>query len=255
MRWDVASPLDRTPDGEPTGSRVLVVDEEGLVGFAPAGTEPRPDDVWVGRESGIDWWAREGSPSGATTSFRATPSDLIATAMCLVRWHAEQPPCERCGGATAPEQRGRIRRCLECGAMLFFRTDPAVIVAITDPDDRLLLARQRTWAPGRVSVIAGFVEPGESAEQACAREAREETALAITDIRWFGSQPWPFPRSLMLGFTAKVEDPSVLRVDGVELEEASFLTREELASKLDAGELTLPGPASIGRALVDVWRG
>lgn len=257
MRWKQPSSLFRSP-GEGQGpTAVLDVGPDGDVALEPSpGAEPRDGDILIGLYGGTVWYARPvASTPPAVTNFRATPNELIATASALVRWHASSPRCEQCHAPTVMEARGQRRRCTACGALLFYRTDPAVIVAITDDDDRLLLARQRAWPQGRMSVIAGFVEPGESLEQACAREAMEEVGLALTRIDYFGSQPWPFPRSLMLGFTAIATDPGALVVDGEEIVEASFLTREELASRLGAGRISLPGPASIGRALIDAWRG
>lgn len=256
MRWSDPSKLERTPPAGESPEAVIEVDPDGGVATAPLeGATPREGDVLIGLYDGVVWYARPSlTPAEPKTDFRATPNELVATAAALVRWHATSPRCEVCHGPTKSVVHGQRRQCLECGALLFFRTDPAVIVAITDADDRLLLARQRKWAEGRMSVIAGYVEPGESLEHACAREALEEVNLELEDISYFGSQPWPYPRSLMLGFTAKTTDPGALQVDGVEIVEASFLTREELASRLGAGRITLPGPASIGRALIDAWR-
>ncbi|NLE97525.1 MAG: NAD(+) diphosphatase [Propionibacterium sp.] len=256
MRWSVPSKLLRTPPEGEGPTSVLEVDLAGGVSTVPLeGETPREEDVLVGLFDGVVWYARAAErPTAPVTDFRRTPTELVATASALVRWHAGAPRCEVCHGPTRSVVRGQRRQCDDCGALLFYRTDPAVIVAITDEADRLLLARQRTWAVGRVSVIAGFVEPGESLEQACAREALEEVNLALDSIRYFGSQPWPFPRSLMLGFTARVNDPGTLQVDGFEIVEADFLTKRELEERLGQGKVTLPGPASIGRALIDSWR-
>lgn len=256
MPWSKPSRLVRTPPAGESPESVIEVSLDGGVATSPiVGEAPRDGDILVGLFDDVVWYARPSeTPLSPVTDFRSTPNELVATAAALVRWHATAPRCEACHGPTASVVRGQRRQCLECGQLLFFRTDPAVIVAITDADDRLLLARQRTWIEGRVSVIAGFVEPGESLEQACARETMEEVNLALESIRYFGSQPWPYPRSLMLGFTARTSDPDALEVDGLEIVEASFLTKEELASKLGQGSITLPGPASIGRALIDAWR-
>ncbi|WP_296137699.1 NAD(+) diphosphatase [uncultured Tessaracoccus sp.] len=255
MDWGRASAMVRTDPGEEASARVLPVTTDGEVGLDPIpDAVPTPDDVLLGAEGDEVWYARRvDTLAEPGTTFRRTPTDRVATAAALVRWHAGAPTCERCHASTVPDSHGQRRRCTRCGAMLFFRTDPAVIVGITDAHDRLLLARHATWPEGRVSVIAGFVEVGESLEQACAREAMEEVAVALTDIRYFGSQPWPFPRSLMVGFTARAEQPETLRPDGQEIVEASFLTREELASDVARGRRTLPGVASIGRAIVDAW--
>lgn len=236
-------------------TNVLAVSVSGQVGREPLpGATPVPDDVLVGIVDGVCWYARPVERvEGPTTSFRELPEDRIAIASALIRWHASDPRCERCHERTESVSQGQRRRCTCCGALLFFRTDPAVIVAITDDEDRLLLARHESWPAGRVSVIAGFVEVGESLEQACHRESLEEVGLELTDVRYFGSQPWPFPRSLMMGFTARAVNPPQLRPDGEEIVEASFLRRQELASRVASGRMTLPGPASIGRALIEAW--
>lgn len=255
MDWTLPSAMERTPGGPGLPVRVVEIGPDGKAGSAPLeGPAEGPDDVLLGVEDGAVWYARPVPhvPPGPT-GFRDAPTDRLATATALVGWHATKPRCERCHGETVPDDHGRRRRCTRCGALLFFRTDPAIIVRITDDADRILVARHESWPTGRVSVIAGFVEAGESLEQACHREVREEVGLPLTNLRYFGSQPWPFPRSLMLGFTARTSDPSALRPDGEEIVEASFLGREELASRVGAGSLTLPGPASIGRALIDAW--
>ena len=127
-----------------------------------------------------------------------------------------------------------------------------MIVAITDEDDRLLLARQAAWPPGRASIIAGFMEAGESAEQACYREVAEEVGLSLSSLRYVSSQPWPMPRSLMLGFEATASGSPI--VDGVEIVAANFLTREDVSQQLAEGTLILPQKASIARTLVERWR-
>lgn len=254
MDWSQPSALYRAPDPV-LPAEVHEVSGDGQVALEPlADAQPTDTDVLIGAVDGIRWFARYcPEPAGPTVTFRELPDDVVATASALVRWHIEAVTCERCHAATQPVEGGQRRRCVECGHLMFFRTDPAVIVAITDPDDRILLARHAKWPKGRVSVIAGFVEVGESLEQACAREAQEEVAVSLHDIRYFGSQPWPFPRSLMLGFTARTANPEALCPDGEEIVEASFLTREELASRIVDASITLPGTASIGRALIDNW--
>lgn len=256
MQWQHESRLFRTPaDGKP--AHILPVSHDGRVASAPLdeGTV-RAEDVLLGVFEDALWYARPvDEVRDDAITFRDSPTELIATASALVRWHSKAPRCEACNGETTPAEAGHRRACLDCGEVLFFRTDPAVIVAITDPQDRLLLARQRSWPEGRHSVIAGFVEVGESLEQACVRETKEEVGLDVEDIRYFGSQPWPFPRSVMIGFTALAKHPEQLLVDGEEIVEASFLTRGELASKLAAGQMSLPGHASIGRALIGAWQG
>lgn len=128
-----------------------------------------------------------------------------------------------------------------------------MIVAVTDDDDRLLLAHQVRWDPTRVSVLAGFVEAGESLEQAVQREIAEEVGVQVTGLRYLGSQPWPFPRSLMLGFAARADD-SPVRVDDQEIDHARYYTRDEVSAAVDSGALTLPGPTSIASRMIAAWR-
>ena len=137
------------------------------------------------------------------------------------------------------------------GTEFFPRTDPAVIMLVHDGADRVVLGRQAVWPPGRFSILAGFVEPGESAEAAVAREVAEEVGLRVTDIRYVASQPWPFPQSLMLGFTARVDGDPTLHLDEDEIEEARWFTRDELRS--GAGPRVLPPPVSIARHIIDRW--
>ncbi|MDU7359976.1 MAG: NAD(+) diphosphatase [Propionibacteriaceae bacterium] len=254
MDWTKAAALDREPDAA-LPAHIHEVSFDGRVAVHPLPDDsPTSCDVLVGAVEGVRWFARcVAEPTGETVTFRESPNDVVATASALVRWHASDPRCERCHATTQPVDQGRRRQCQECGRLLFFRTDPAVIMAVTDPADRLLLARHASWPEGRMSVIAGFVEVGESLEQACAREAMEEVGLHLHSFEYFGSQPWPFPRSLMLGFTARTDNADALRVDGEEIVEASFLTREELTSRLAAQTITLPGSSAIGRALIDHW--
>ena len=139
------------------------------------------------------------------------------------------------------------------GTEFFPRTDPAVIMLVHDGGDRVVLGRQAVWPPGRFSILAGFVEPGESAEAAVAREVAEEVGLRVTDVRYVGSQPWPFPQSLMLGFVARADGgPTSCVLDPDEIEEARWFTRDELrVGRRAAG--ALPPPVSIARHILDRW--
>ena len=143
--------------------------------------------------------------------------------------------------------------------MHFPRTDPAVIVLVRDPDDRALLGRQGRWTEGWFSTLAGFVEAGESAEAALRREVREESGIVIGSdphaIAYLGSQPWPFPASIMLGYHAWTDDPDTLEPDGEEIVETRWLSREELASACSTGEVRLPPDISIARRLIERWYG
>lgn len=176
-------------------------------------------------------------------------ANLVAHARALVTWHGIQRFCGLCGTATRAESGGNTRRCRneDCRHRIFPRVDPAIIVLVHDRD-RCLLGRQASWPEGRYSTVAGFVEPGESLEDAVAREVQEETDIRVGQVRYHSSQPWPFPSSLMLGFTADAESEAITLNDG-ELEDARWFTRKELAS----GYPKLPPRLSISRALVDSW--
>ncbi|GAA4830071.1 NAD(+) diphosphatase [Luteimicrobium xylanilyticum] len=179
---------------------------------------------------------------------------LAAEATALAQWHDRSPRCPHCGEPTVVVDGGWVRRCEAEGISHFPRTDPAVIMAVVDADDRLLLGRSTAWPEGRFSTLAGFVEPGESAEQAVRREVGEESGVEVGDVVFRASQPWPFPSSLMLGFRA-VARTTALRADGVELAELRWVTRGELADQVAAGALLPPGRVSIARALIEEWFG
>jgi NAD+ diphosphatase len=176
-------------------------------------------------------------------------ANLAAHARALVGWHASQVYCNRCGSEARPAAAGNVRICIntDCGRQLFPRVDPAIIVLV-HKDDRCLLGRQAQWPEGRFSTIAGFVEPGESLEDAVRREVYEETNVRVGSIAYHSSQPWPFPSSLMLGFVAEAMTTDIELLDG-ELEEARWFTRDELLS----GSRKLPFQISIARRLVDHW--
>ncbi|MCL1840559.1 MAG: NAD(+) diphosphatase [Propionibacteriaceae bacterium] len=179
--------------------------------------------------------------------------DVAFAAAALAQWHGRAAFCPACGHRTRVIHAGQARHCDTCDADLFCRTDPAVIMAVLDDADRLLLGRQRVWASRHVSVFAGYLEAGESAEQAVRRELAEEVGLRdLRDLRYLGSQPWPFPRSLMLGFTVRTSTSGV-RVDGDEIEAARWFTRAQLRTALDAGEVTLPSRCSIAHRMITTW--
>lgn len=181
-------------------------------------------------------------------------SFLANVAIGIEHWHNTHQFCGYCGHATYSKLAGFVRQCSnqECGKEHYPRTDAAVICAITY-QDKLLLGRQAQWPEKRYSVIAGFVEPGESLEQAVAREANEEAGLMVTKIQYFGSQPWPFPQSLMTGFTAEATHPSIELKDD-ELEHAAWFTRSQINELVDSGQLILPYKYSISRTLIEHWR-
>ena len=179
---------------------------------------------------------------------------LMVHAVALANWHQAHRHCSRCGQATVVTSAGHVRRCLADGSEHFPRTDPAVIVLVTDGDDRCLLGRHADWPAGWFSTLAGFVEPGESPEQAVVREVSEEAGIPVTSCAYAGSQPWPFPSSLMLGFFARAAGVEP-RPDGVELSEAYWYTRDDLDAAVRAGTVRLSPSVSISRRLIEGWYG
>jgi NAD+ diphosphatase len=218
---------------EADGSALFAVDAVGLEGAPPGTTAVGLRDAGALLSHGED--------------------GVIAQATGLVNWHRRHPHCAVCGAATDVAEAGYLRRCPRCGAEHHPRTDPVVIMLVLD-GDRALLGRQARWPPGRYSALAGFVEPGETLEEAVAREVREEAGVEVRDPRYASSQPWPFPSSLMLGFYADYAGGSPAPQDD-ELEEVRWFSRDELAA-IRAGTvdgLHVPPPIAIARRLVDGW--
>jgi NAD+ diphosphatase len=179
---------------------------------------------------------------------------LFATLQGLANWHLSHTHCPLCGAPTEPDQAGWIRRCTQDGTEHYPRTDPAVIMAVTDAADRLLLARSPRWPEGRLSVLAGFVEPGESLEAAVAREVFEEVGVVVDQVRYLGNQPWPFPSSLMVGFTGRAAD-TTLHLDHEEIAEAMWVSRAELREMVLAGRFGISPTVSIARRMIERWYG
>lgn len=183
----------------------------------------------------------------------ALPSEVAgyaAYARALVHWHQRHRFCGQCGDATTIEQGGHRRRCAACGLEQFPRLDPAIIVLV-EHEGRVLLGRQPGWPDKRYSVLAGFVEPGESLEDALRREVHEEAGVRVVECEYHSSQPWPFPSSLMLGFTARVEDPALRYGD--ELEHAAWFTPDQLRDAVAAREIRLPPRLSLSARLLEDW--
>ena len=181
-------------------------------------------------------------------------ASLGVHAVGISRWHQTHRFCAACGAPSVAADAGHIRVCTACGAHHFPRTDPAVIMLITDDQDRALLGRQPVWPEGRFSTLAGFVEPGEALDDAVRREVMEEVGVEVGDVRYAGSQPWPFPSSLMLGFFGTATS-SQINVDHDEIAEARWFTREEVTEMTASADLLLPPNVSISRALIQTWHG
>ncbi len=183
-------------------------------------------------------------------------SGLYVQGLALANWHQSHQHCSKCGSATEVQQSGWVRVCARDGNSLFPRTDPAVIVAVIDQQDRILLGSQGIWEDNRWSVLAGFVEPGESLNAAVIREMHEEAGVHVVDPQYLGSQSWPFPYSLMMGFSATIDPkrPQIdLVPDGEEIEKLRWFSREELAA--EAKNMLLPGRITIARSLIEHWYG
>lgn len=211
--------------------------------------------------AGTTWFAARMPVEGPQAGLREVGAELsgdevalATTAIALDNWHGAHARCSRCGAITIPAQAGWVRRCPEEGSEHYPRTDPAVIVLVLDEDDRALLGRQGRWQPSWFSTLAGFVEPGESAEAAVRREILEEAGVTVGAMTYLGSQPWPFPCSLMLGYHAWATSTDIV-VDGEEIVEARWFSREELAAACASGEVALPPAVSIARRLIERWYG
>lgn len=198
-------------------------------------------------------WAGLRAVGGSLSSHDAS---VFVEALSLGRWLLDAPFCTACGERTVVVASGWSRHCPRCGRDHFPRTDPAVIVAVgsTRRPDRLLLGSNVLWADERYSCFAGFAEAGESLEDAVVREVREECGIDVVDVRYRGSQAWPYPRSLMVGFLANAADDEAAIADGDEIAQVRWFTRDEIGAAL-AGEssILLPGPASISRRLIVEW--
>lgn len=179
-------------------------------------------------------------------------ASLAVEAVGMSRWHQTHGFCARCGSPTDVIKAGHARLCPSCGTEHFPRTDPAVIMLITDGRERALLGRQPRWPTGYFSTLAGFVEPGESLIDAVRREVAEESGIVVGDVTYLGSQPWPFPSSLMLGFHGVAESFDI-SVDGDELEEARWFTKAQITDLTASGEVSLPPNVSISRWLIEQW--
>jgi NAD+ diphosphatase len=237
------------PEQAPEGVRFLLgVAADGVVYLGVAG--PLPESAQV---VGVEVRPAPLREAGPLLSDR--DAGLMTHAVALANFHDSHHFCPRCGEPSKPVSAGHARRCTVEGTDEFPRSDPAMIVLVTDPGDRCLLARNAAWPAHRVSILAGFVEAGESAEQAVAREVHEETGITVGQIRYLGSQPWPMPQSLMLAFRAEAPGSLEITVDQEEIAEAHWFSREELAAAIADGSILLPPPVSIAHQIIQSWYG
>jgi NAD+ diphosphatase len=258
-----------SPAEAPEGTRFLLgVAADDVAYFGVSATDSREDDL-LSPGAAAAAWAADGAARARSEFPEARPmalrqagtllsdrdAGLLTHAVALANWHASHTHCPRCGTPTVPAPAGHLTTCPADGTQHFPRLDPAVIMLVVDPDDRLMLARNALWPAGRMSVVAGFVEPGESAEHAVAREVYEETSIVVDQVSYLGSQPWPMPRSLMLGFTARARGGQRITVDAEEIGEARWFTRAELRAAIEAGELGIAPSTSIARRLIEYWYG
>ncbi len=262
-------------------ARIVLLDDDGRALadagqqlYAPSGAELGGGPgaaVFLGLQQGAAWFAANAATveldapervdlRSAATHWPAFEATAFAQARAILHWQARHRHCGACGGAIAFSRAGWLGRCTRCEHEHYPRTDPAVIAAVSD-GERLLLGRQAPWPSGRWSVLAGFVEPGESLEQTVAREVLEETGVRVRSARYLASQPWPFPSGLMLGFLAQAEPDEP--VAGDELEDARWFSVDEVRAGLqrdcnaepgdNADGLALSSPISIARWLIQQW--
>ncbi|MBC9821757.1 NAD(+) diphosphatase [Terrabacter sp. MAHUQ-38] len=263
-RLRVAAPGRPSPDGtlalalrspEDADRRRLALhlgrDSAGTAYLGVVGDEP---DGWD--SSRADGPEADGWLTLRQAGEALSPRDagVFTTALALANWHNAHRFCPRCGAPTGPVEGGWVRRCERDGSEHYPRTDPAVIMSVVDPDDRLLLGRGAHWPEGRFSVLAGFVEPGESFEAAVAREVAEEVGVAVEGARYLGNQPWPFPSSVMIGFAATTTQTQ-LTIDPVEMAEARWVEREEYRALLRDGSIRTPSGISIAKRIIERWLG
>jgi NAD+ diphosphatase len=180
---------------------------------------------------------------------------LALHAVALSNWHTSHPRCSKCGAGTTSSLGGAVRICDQCDTQHHPRTDSAIIVLVRDADDRILLGRQAVWPEGRFSTFAGFLEPGETFEQCVSREVFEESGVSVSQIHYLGSQPWPFPASIMIAFEALIDDPAAARADGEEIVEVRWYSRAQLRMAMEDGSLLLPPIISVARKMIERWFG
>jgi NAD+ diphosphatase len=240
------------PAEAPDGLRILLGERDGVQHFAvvvdPADA-PGSREEWVSLREALNAVAADDLSSGP----------FVLHAIGLAEWMHATRRCPRCGGVVEPRQAGHVLHCPDCGRDQFPRSDPAVIMIVTDgepgtAEERALLGRNSAWPENRFSTLAGFVEPGETMEDAVRREVQEETGVVVGEVEYFGSQPWPLPASLMIGFTGRAVATEI-DVDGSEISDARWFTRADLLAGAEDGSVVLPRGVSISRSLIETWYG
>lgn len=266
---DRAAHLRKDDAWRAPGVRVLVIGGEHVATTGGAGIrwvslDEAPDGEWIflGTKDDIRYAAvmvdrvpRELEPVSLRVlgpTIAPDEASLGVHAVGIARWHQHHKFCANCGQPSDIAEAGHVRICPACGTHHFPRTDPAVIMLITDGDDRALLGRGPQWPEGRFSTLAGFVEPGESLDDAVRREVLEEVGIQVGEVSYAGSQPWPFPSSLMLGFFGQALT-SEITIDENEIAEARWFTRDEVTEMTAASDLLLPPNVSISRWLLQKW--
>lgn len=244
------------PDRAPEGERLLLGQRDGVTRFAVIAADPSAlpgeKEEWVGLRGLFGLLAR-------TDEVAVEEAPWLFHAIGLAEWRWSMRHCPRCGGHLEPRSAGHELVCADCGKPQFPRSDPAIITAIShgepgSPQERILLGRHANWPPQQWSTLAGFCEPGERLEDAVRREVYEETGVEVGEVSYFGSQPWPLPASLMVGFLGRATSTEI-HVDGAEIAEARWFTRDELGRSLAEGTATVPQSVSISSSLLTAWYG
>jgi NAD+ diphosphatase len=260
--WLAAQAADPAARAVLAGPDAIYVTGDDRLALLPL--DGLPASILLGRDATGPVFAVDGPPHAgadahaiglraAAAQLSYPDAGLAAHAAALLNWHRKHPYCSVCGTATNVAEGGILRNCPHCGAQHHPRTDPVVIMLVTD-GDRVLLGRQPTWPPGRYSALAGFVEPGESLEEAVAREVREEAGVEVGRPEYIASQPWPFPSSLMLGFTAPWVSGEPRRIDD-ELDDVRWFERADVEAAVQErdGPLGVPPRFAIARRLLEHW--
>lgn len=203
----------------------------------------------------------EGDESEFKTAREIGPSlsgidlEIALTSVALSNWHHAHPRCSKCGAPTRSDLGGFVRICDIDETQHHPRTDGAVIVLVKDSNDRILLGHNPNWPEKRYSTFAGFLEPGETFEQCVAREVREEAHVDVREIEYLGSQPWPFPASIMIAFDAIATNPESAQADGVEITDVRWFSRDQLKTAVENGEVLLPPDIAVARKMINRWYG